>query len=188
LRHVETSMRGGKLRLEWHGQLRPTHGMKVKLSSASLTGARLTGAVRLTATKVAGKGFYLDGTGATRVTVDGKVKELMATITGAFSSDGVKRFSHEPDPHFDFRRVLRIDVHSLRAKHAAGRDESDRGFHGIRRRTGARARSDDSVRRFGRERSRANDDRAWNNGFRIVRANETNHGGELSEVRRSRAL
>ena len=33
--------------------------------------------------KLAGKGFYLDGTGATRVTVDGKVKELMATMTGA---------------------------------------------------------------------------------------------------------
>ena len=87
LSHVETSMRGGTLRLEWHGQLRPTHGMKVKLASASLTGAQLTGAVRFTATKLAGKGFYLDGTGATRVTVDGKVKELLATMTGASKLD-----------------------------------------------------------------------------------------------------
>jgi len=50
LRHVETSMSGNKLRLEWHGQLHPTHGMKVKLSSGSMSGARLTGAVRLSAT------------------------------------------------------------------------------------------------------------------------------------------
>ena len=87
LRHVETSMSGGKLRLEWNGQLHPTHGMKVKISSRSLSGARLTGAVRLTATRLTGNGFYLDGTGATRVTVDGAVDELMATLTGASKLD-----------------------------------------------------------------------------------------------------
>jgi hypothetical protein len=83
LRHVETSMNGKKLMLEWHGQLRPTHGMKVRISSSSLNSARLTGAVRLTATRLAGTGFYLDGTGATRVTVDGTVDDLMATMSGA---------------------------------------------------------------------------------------------------------
>ena len=87
LRHVETSMDGKTLRLEWHGQLHPTKGMKVRLSSASLTGARLTGAVRLTAARLTGKGFYLDGTGATRVTVDGAVTELLATLTGASKLD-----------------------------------------------------------------------------------------------------
>jgi hypothetical protein len=87
LRHVETSMSGKKLQLEWHGQLHPTHGMKVKLSSASITGARLTGAVRLTATRLAGSGFYLEGTGATRVVVDGTVNELMATMSGASKLD-----------------------------------------------------------------------------------------------------
>ncbi|HEY2140177.1 MAG TPA: DUF2807 domain-containing protein [Chthoniobacterales bacterium] len=87
LRHVETSMNGKKLRLEWHGQLRPTHGMKVMLSSSVLSGARLTGAVRLAATRLAGSGFYLEGTGATRVTVDGSVNELMATMSGASRLD-----------------------------------------------------------------------------------------------------
>jgi Putative auto-transporter adhesin, head GIN domain len=87
LRHVETSMNGKKLQLEWHGQLHPTHGMKVKLSSASMTGARLTGAVRLSGTRLSGKGFYLEGTGATRVTVDGAVNELMATMSGASKLD-----------------------------------------------------------------------------------------------------
>ena len=83
LRHVETSMEGRKLRMEWHGQLHPTHGMKVKISSASMTGARLTGAVRLAATRLSGKGLYLEGTGATRVTADGTVEELLATMSGA---------------------------------------------------------------------------------------------------------
>ena len=87
LRHVETSMNGKKLMLEWHGQLRPTHGMKVKLSSSGLIGARLTGAVRLSGTRLSGKGFYLEGTGATRVTVDGTVDELMATMSGASRLD-----------------------------------------------------------------------------------------------------
>jgi hypothetical protein len=83
LTHVETSMTGSKLELRWHGQLHPTHGMKVKISSSKLTASRLTGAVRLTATRLSGRGFYLDGTGATRVTADGTVDELMATMSGA---------------------------------------------------------------------------------------------------------
>jgi Putative auto-transporter adhesin, head GIN domain len=87
LRHVETSMNGKKLVLEWHGQLHPTHGMKVRLSSASVTGARLTGAVRLSATRLSGKGFYLEGTGATRVTAEGTVNELLATMSGASKLD-----------------------------------------------------------------------------------------------------
>jgi hypothetical protein len=87
LRHVETTMTGKKLILEWHGQLRPTHGMKVRLSSSSLSGARLTGAVRLTGTRISGNGFYLEGTGATRVTVDGAVNEVMATMSGASRLD-----------------------------------------------------------------------------------------------------
>ena len=87
LRHVETSMSGKKLRLEWHGQLHPTHGMKVRISSGSMSGARLTGAVRFSAARLSGQGFYLDGTGATRVTVDGRVDELMATMSGASKLD-----------------------------------------------------------------------------------------------------
>lgn len=87
LSHVETAMSSNKLRLEWHGQLRPTQGMKVKLSSSTLNAARLTGAVRMSATRLSGKGFYLDGTGATRVTADGTVNELMATMSGASKLD-----------------------------------------------------------------------------------------------------
>ena len=87
LSHVETSVNGKKLRIHSRGQLRPTDGMKVTLSSSGLSGASLTGAVRLTATKLSGKGFYLEGTGATRVTLDGTVDELLASMSGASRLD-----------------------------------------------------------------------------------------------------
>jgi hypothetical protein len=87
LDHIETNVEGTKLRLHSRGQLRPTRGVNVTLTSSSLNAARLTGACRLTATKVTGKGFYLEGSGATRVTVDGTVSELMATMSGAGQLD-----------------------------------------------------------------------------------------------------
>jgi hypothetical protein len=83
LSRIETSVSGQKLRLHSRGQLRPTDGIRVTLTSSALSGARLTGAVRLTATKLSGKGFYLEGMGATRVVADGTVSELMATMSGA---------------------------------------------------------------------------------------------------------
>ena len=84
---VETRMRGSRLELSWHGQLRPTRGVKVKISSSTLNAARLSGAVRLNATRISGKGFYLDAAGATRVNVDGMVGELLATMAGASRLD-----------------------------------------------------------------------------------------------------
>lgn len=87
LRHIETRVTGKKLRIHARGQLHPTRGIKVILSSSAMSGARLNGAVRLTATKLSGKGFYLEGNGATRVVVDGTVNELMATMSGASRLD-----------------------------------------------------------------------------------------------------
>jgi hypothetical protein len=87
LSHIETSVSGKKLRIHSRGQLRPTDGMKVTLSSSGLSGARFTGAVRLAATKLSGKGFYLEGSGATRVTIDGTVDELLASLSGASRLD-----------------------------------------------------------------------------------------------------
>lgn len=87
LRYIETSVSGQTLRIRSREPLRPTEGLKVKLSSSGLRGAKLTGAVRLTATRLIGKGFYLDATGATRVSADGTVNELLASMTGASRLD-----------------------------------------------------------------------------------------------------
>lgn len=87
LSRIETSVSDGKLRVHSRGQLHPSKGLRggirVILSSSAMSGARLAGAVRLTATKLSGKGFYLEGAGATVVVVDGRVDELMATMAGA---------------------------------------------------------------------------------------------------------
>ncbi len=87
LTYVETSVSGHTLRIHSRESMRPTDGFKVKLSSSALSGVRLTGAVRFSAAKVAGKGFYLETSGATRVNVDGTVNELVASLTGASKLD-----------------------------------------------------------------------------------------------------
>ena len=87
LSHIETGVSDRKLRIHSRGRLVPTERIKVTLSSSALSGARLTGAVRLTASRLSGNGFYLEGTGATRVEADGTVNELMATMSGASRLD-----------------------------------------------------------------------------------------------------
>src|ERR1700674_207514 len=105
--------------------------------------------------------------------------------SGAFSSNGVKDFRHEPDPSFDFHSASGLGSDRPRSKHAAGRVASDRRFHGIRRRSRAVTRSDDGLRRFGCERGCADDDGVRNDGLRIVRTTETDHGRKLPELRGS---
>ena len=88
LSRIETGVSGTKLHLHSRGHLRPSNGkINVTLSSSGMSGASLTGAVRLTASKLSGGGFYLEGTGATRVVVDGTVSELMASMSGASRLD-----------------------------------------------------------------------------------------------------
>jgi len=83
LRHVEDRISGSTLRLKEHEHLRPTHGIKVTVSSPKFNGADLSGAVDLIAHNLTGAKFYVRGTGASDITVDGTVDELLADITGA---------------------------------------------------------------------------------------------------------
>lgn len=87
LRHIETKVSGRKLRIHTRHDLNPTKGVRVTLSSSGMSSARLKGAVRLTATKLSGPGFYLEAMGATRIVADGSVNELMATMSGASKLD-----------------------------------------------------------------------------------------------------
>jgi hypothetical protein len=84
LPYVESRMSGANiLHLRTRERLRPSHGIKVIASSARLDGADLRGAVDLTAKQVAGPKFYLQSRGASDVTVDGNVEQLLADMTGA---------------------------------------------------------------------------------------------------------
>ena len=72
-----------QLRLHSRGNLWPTHGVKVAISSSTRSGAKLTGAARLTANQLSGHSFAIESTGAAKVFLDGSVDQLVTDMTGA---------------------------------------------------------------------------------------------------------
>ncbi len=76
-----------QLRLRSRGNLWSTRGVKVVVSSTTRTGARLTGAARLTAKQLSGHSFAIESTGAAKVELDGNIDELVTDMTGASKLD-----------------------------------------------------------------------------------------------------
>jgi hypothetical protein len=87
LSYVESDVSGETLHLRTHEQIWPTHGIKAVISSPTRTGARIRGAVKLTAKQLTGPKFALEGSGASRVLLDGNIDELLADMTGASELD-----------------------------------------------------------------------------------------------------
>jgi len=83
LSYVESDVSGDTLHLRTHEHIWPTHGIKVVISSPIRTGARIRGAVKLTAKQLTGPKFALEGSGASHVSLDGNIDELLADMTGA---------------------------------------------------------------------------------------------------------
>jgi Putative auto-transporter adhesin, head GIN domain len=83
LSYIKSDVSGNTLHLRTHEQTWPTHGIKVVISSPTRTGARISGAVKLTAKQLTGANFALEASGASRVSLDGKIDELLADMTGA---------------------------------------------------------------------------------------------------------
>lgn len=83
LSHVKTSVEGNQLKIETQDSIAPSHGVKVAITSPSLDGATLSGAVKLNADRLSGATFGLETSGATKVTLAGKVNRLLASLTGA---------------------------------------------------------------------------------------------------------
>jgi hypothetical protein len=83
LSYVESDVSGDTLRLRTNEHIWPTHGIKVVISSPTRTGARIRGAVKLTAKQLTGPKFALEASGASRVSLDGNIEELLADMTGA---------------------------------------------------------------------------------------------------------
>ena len=83
LSYIDSDVSGDTLHLHTRDQIWPTHGIKVVISSPRRSGAKISGAVRLTATQLAGPEFAFQSAGASRVTLDGSVDELLADMTGA---------------------------------------------------------------------------------------------------------
>ena len=83
LRYISNENVYHRLRLHSRGNLWPTHHISVAISSPTRTGARLTGAARLTASQLTGHAFAVESTGAARVNLDGAVDDLITDMTGA---------------------------------------------------------------------------------------------------------
>jgi hypothetical protein len=83
LDRIDSRISGSTLRIKTYDHIWPTHGIKVTVSSAKLNGADLSGAVDLVGHNLTGPKFYVRGTGASDVRLDGAVDELLADLTGA---------------------------------------------------------------------------------------------------------
>ena len=87
LSYIESGVSGNRLRLHTREKLWPTRSIKVAVSSQRLSGADLEGAVRLTAQQISGPKFYFKSEGASQVTLNGNVDELLVDMTGASKLD-----------------------------------------------------------------------------------------------------
>jgi len=81
--HVKTSIDGEQLKIDLQESIAPTHGVKIAITSPTLNGADLSGALKLDANQLNGDRFALETSGASKVTLAGKVTHLIASLTGA---------------------------------------------------------------------------------------------------------
>jgi len=83
LQYLEMEVRDRVLHVRTTRSVRPSRSIKLTLTSSALEAASFSGASRLEAHQLSGPKFYLESTGASKVTLDGSVDELVANLTGA---------------------------------------------------------------------------------------------------------
>lgn len=83
LPEIESRKVDNHLELRTREQLRPTHRIKVVVSSSQRIGAKLTGAGDLNVPALTAEKFAVQSSGAANVTLDGTVGELLADMSGA---------------------------------------------------------------------------------------------------------
>jgi hypothetical protein len=81
--YIDSNVSDDTLHLRIREQIRPTHGLKLFISSPTRIGARMSGAVKLVAKQLTGPRFALEARGASQVSLDGNIDELLADMTGA---------------------------------------------------------------------------------------------------------
>jgi len=92
LPYIENNVSDDTLHLRTRDHVWPTHGIKVVISSPTRTGARIRGAVKLTAKQLSGQTFALESKGASEVILDGTIDRLLVDMTGAsqLAADGLQ--------------------------------------------------------------------------------------------------
>jgi hypothetical protein len=82
LNHVTTTVTDGKLRIRTNERMRPTHGIKIVISSQTLSGTRLRGAMDFKASRLSAPNFFIESDGASDLILDGTVDSLTARLRG----------------------------------------------------------------------------------------------------------
>ncbi|HEX8679345.1 MAG TPA: DUF2807 domain-containing protein, partial [Chthoniobacterales bacterium] len=83
MEYIRTNRSGDRLSIDWVKPLRGTDGIKINVSSPTLTSAQLNGAVRLVAANLSGPEFYLEANGASRIALHGDVNAMSGEMNGA---------------------------------------------------------------------------------------------------------
>jgi hypothetical protein len=88
LSQITTSVSGDELKIAMkEGAVAPSDGIRIVITSPSLKGVKLSGAVEFKASQLAGSKFALETSGAAKVVLSGKVDRLLADLTGASKLD-----------------------------------------------------------------------------------------------------
>jgi hypothetical protein len=83
LSYIENDVSGDTLHLSTREHVWPTHRIKVAISSPTRAGAKLRGAVKLTANNLSGRAFAVESKGASEVSLSGNIDRLLVDMTGA---------------------------------------------------------------------------------------------------------
>ncbi len=83
LAHITTKVVGEQLKIDLDDPIAPTDGIKIVITSPTLSTVELSGALELTAQQLSGEKFVLQTSGAAKVTLSGRVNRLLADLTGA---------------------------------------------------------------------------------------------------------
>ena len=83
LAEIKTSVEDNLLKIDLRNSVAPTRGIKIVITSPTLAGASLSGALKFRADQLSGATFALETSGAAKVTLAGKVERLLASLTGA---------------------------------------------------------------------------------------------------------
>lgn len=85
---ITTSVSGDSLHIDWKENLRPTKGITIIVSSASLSDVKLNGAISVTASNLSGHDLKLESSGASSIVVDGSVTNLEVNLSGTTKLNG----------------------------------------------------------------------------------------------------
>jgi len=98
LPYIDSGVSGDTLRLRTREQIRPSHSIKVVMSSPTRTGAKISGAVKMAVKQLNGPRFAMECSGASRVSLDGNVDQLLADMTEKLRTQAILRPSKNTSP------------------------------------------------------------------------------------------